>query len=237
MEKILIIEDDADIRNGVKILLESQGYLVDGACDCIEAMQRFNESYHLLIIDIMLPGISGIQICKMIREVSYVPILFLTAKSGETDKLEGLSVGGDDYLIKPFSYIELSARVKALLRRFCTYNKVAIQEGTSNDVDQWAVYGNMKINMKRNEVLIDSRELYLTETEYRILKLFLEYPSKIYSVENIYESVWEEPFIYSSSNTVMVHIKNLRNKLLRQGYDYAKIKTVWGRGYGLERQA
>ena len=95
----------------------------------------------------------------------------------------------------------------------------------------------MKINMKRNEVLIDSRELYLTETEYRILKLFLEYPSKIYSVENIYESVWEEPFIYSSSNTVMVHIKNLRNKLLRQGYDYAKIKTVWGRGYCLERQA
>jgi two-component system OmpR family response regulator len=237
MEKILIIEDDADIRGGVRILLESQGYIVDEACNGIKAMQMFNESYHLLIIDIMMPQISGIQICKKIREVSYVPILFLTARSEETDKLEGLSAGGDDYLVKPFSYIELIARVKALLRRFCIYNNREIcQEEIDDKVKKWITYGDLKVDQKRNNVIIDEHIICLTDTEYKILKLFIKYPTKIYSVENIYESVWEEPYIYSSSNTVMVHIKNLRNKLSQNGYDYAKIKTVWGKGYCFERQ-
>jgi DNA-binding response OmpR family regulator len=235
MEKILIVEDDSDIRNGVKILLESQGYSVKEACDGNEALKIFNDSYNLLIIDIMMPGISGIETCKTIRETSYVPILFLTARSTDTDKLEGLSAGGDDYLIKPFSYIELIARVKALLRRCSVYNDNVNLNVSSVKDDKWIVQGTLKVNAKKNDVYVRSEMLDLTDIEYRILMLFITYPAKIFSVENIYESVWEEEYIYSSSNTVMVHIKNLRNKLDKVGYSDGTIKTVWGKGYRFER--
>ncbi len=230
----MIIEDDADIRSGVKILLESQGYQVEEAVDGNQAISKFDDSYNLLIIDIMMPGISGIETCKRIRETSVVPILFLTARSADTDKLEGLSAGGDDYLVKPFSYIELIARVKALIRRFKIYNDQMVGMSENINECEWIEVGNIAICPHRNDVMIDGNVLDLTETEYKILLLFLKYPNKIFSVENIFESVWEDEYIYSSSNTVMVHIKNLRNKLEQAEISKGSIKTIWGKGYRFE---
>lgn len=229
----MIIEDDADIRSGVKILLESQGYQVEESVDGNQAIAKFDDTYNLLIIDIMMPGLSGIETCKKIREKSVVPILFLTARGADTDKLEGLSAGGDDYLVKPFSYIELIARVKALIRRFSVYNEQIVGR---EEIEQgeWIEIGNISICPYKNEVLIEGNELVLTETEYKILLLFMKYPNKIFSVENIFESVWEDQYIYSSSNTVMVHIKNLRNKLEQAGKMKGSIKTIWGKGYKFE---
>ena len=233
MERIMVVEDDQDIRKGVKILLESQGYCVDEAGNGKDALSLFNDKYMLLIVDIRMPEISGIELCKEIRKKSYVPILFLTAKSAETDKIEGFSAGGDDYLVKPFSYVELIARVKALIRRSYEYN-IGNIDRNCNDKKEWLRIGNLSINRNRNDIKINEEEFNLTEKEYEILLLFLENKEKIFSVENIYESVWKEEYIYSSSNTVMVHIKNIRSKLEKSDFHAGSIRTVWGKGYKFE---
>lgn len=224
--RILIIEDDQDIRESVRILLEGEGFSIEEAKDGFEGLEKLSDAIDLVILDIMMPGMSGIQTCQKIRESSYVPILFLTAKSGESDKVLALMAGGDDYLVKPFSYAELSARVKAILRRHRQY----IQK-EKQPVEDWIQYDRLKISSRMNKVFLKEEEVLLTDTEYEILRLFMQYPSKIFSVENIYESVWDEPFYANSANTVMVHIRKLRTKIEKNPQKPDYIKTVWGKGY------
>lgn len=228
-EKILIIEDDSDIRNAVRILLESEGYFIEEAENGIEGVDMVDDECSLVILDVMMPRISGIETCRRIREKSYVPVLFLTAKSTDTDKLLGLTVGGDDYLVKPFSYIELVARVRALLRRNIVYNEKSKNYGQA----EWIKRSEIEISTQFNQVIVHGEQVCLTETEYKILLLLMSNANKIFSVENIFESVWEEPYIYSSSNTVMVHMKNLRAKMEDKQLPKL-IRTVWGKGYKFE---
>lgn len=228
---ILIIEDDAAIREGVRVLLEGDGFLVEEAVDGFAGIEKLSDATELVILDIMMPGISGIKTCEEIRKRSKVPVLFLTAKGQESDKLLGLTVGGDDYLTKPFSYAELLARVRALLRRRNVYDKEAKEE--EEDVPEWIERGDIRINTKRNFVLLRGIETDLTEMEYGLLLLMMKNPKKIFSVKNLYESVWGEPFIYTSGNTVMVHIRRLRKKI-EEDPGYPKIiENIWGKGYRL----
>ena len=226
---ILIIEDDESIRDSVKILLESEGFLVSEAPSGEQGLSMLNKDTDLVILDIMLPGMSGYKVCEEIRKKSVVPILFLTAKSSENDKVLGFARGGDDYLVKPFSYIELLARIKALLRRNTVYNNASTRTGRHSE--EWVTHGSIKINTNKNEVFIDEKELTLTETEYQILLLLAENPGKTYSVQELYESVWDELYRADSANTVMVHIRKLRTKIEKNPQEPQIVLTVWGKGY------
>ncbi len=230
---ILLIEDDSAIREGVGILLREEGFCVVEAEDGFQGLKLLSEDTQLVILDVMMPGISGIKTCKEIRKISNVPILFLTAKDQEADKLIGFKAGGDDYLTKPFSYAELLARVNALLRRYRLYE----QTEKSEQAAEWIQRGNLRIHSGRNEVYLHDAEIDLTELEYRILLLMMENPDKIFSVQNLYESVWEEPFVYNSGNTVMVHIRRLRTKIEEDPQKPRIINTVWGKGYRFEEDS
>ena len=230
MEKnILIIEDDKDIREGVKILLEGEGYSVEEASNGADGLKKLTPNTNLVILDIMMPGISGLKTCEEIRKISYVPILFLTATSKESDKLIGFMAGADDYLIKPFSYTELFARVRALLRRHQVYDREILQI----QKEEWIETHQIRINSSKNIVFQQGNEIQLTEIEYKILLLLIQYPTKIFSLQNLYESIWEEPFISTSANTIMVHIRNLRTKIEENPQKPKIIQTVWGKGYRL----
>ena len=229
MGTILLIEDDADIREGVRVLLTSEGYSVMEA-DCgKKGLQLLNETIDLVILDIMMRGMSGIITCEEIRKVSNVPVLFLTAKAQESDKLLGLLVGGDDYLPKPFSYAELLGRVKALLRRYHIYQGKFVPSNQSDG--EWMEHKGIRILTTSNVVQVDGRDIELSEIEYQILRLLIQYPNKIFTTQNIYESVWNEPFYYSSNNTIMVHIRKLRLKIEEDPQQPKRICTVWGKGY------
>lgn len=235
MEKntILIIEDDADIRESIRIFLESDNYNVIEAENGKQGLEKMKENVSLVILDIMMPGISGIKTCEEIRKFSYVPILFLTAKSTESDKLVGLMAGGDDYLPKPFSYAELLGRIKSLLRRSWIYSR-KMNFSESNKSDLMIVIDNIRLNANYNEVWVDEKVVDLSDTEYRILRLFMQHPFKIFSAQNLYESIWKEPYFYSCNNTVMVHIRKLRLKIEKTPEKPEHIKTVWGKGYRYE---
>lgn len=229
--KILIIEDDADIREGITLLLESEEFEVVEAENGMEGLKCLDEDTGLVILDVMMPGISGLKTCEEIRKISYVPILFLTAKSSESDKLMGLMVGGDDYLTKPFSYAELLGRVKALLRRYQVYSG---QPEERKPQETWIELSGIRIRTDFNEVWIDEKEIELSELEYKILLLMMQNPRKIFSAQNLYESVWGEPYLYTSNSTVMVHIRKLRVKIEKKPEEPEHIKTIWGKGYRFE---
>ena len=221
-QKILIADDEPEIREVLRMMLESEGYDIVEACNAQEAVDR-TEGADLVILDILMPGESGIQACTKIREKSNVPILFLTAKSGEHDKVLGFSAGGDDYLVKPFSYMELLSRVKALIRRYRVYQK------SEDKAEKMIFYRDLTIDTELQSVTDNGKKISLTEMEYQILLLLVSNPRKIFSVKEIYEQVWKEDFFPSSGNTVMVHIRNIRRKLEKEGEPY--IQIVWGRGY------
>lgn len=189
---ILLVEDDADIREGVRVLLESEGYTVREAGSGMQGLKLLQEDTDLVILDIMMPGISGIRTCEEIRKISNVPVLFLTARFQESDKLLGLMAGGDDYLPKPFSYAELLGRVKALLRRYQVYQGKHSFRPDSGE--EWLEQSGIRILTSSNVVEVDGRKADLSEIEYQILLLLMKYPSKIFTTQNIYESVWKEPF-------------------------------------------
>ena len=227
--KILIIEDDADIREGVRILLESENYQVTEADNGSRGLELLTEDTDLVILDIMMPGMSGLRTCEEIRKRSNVPVLFLTAKSQESDKLIGLMAGGDDYLPKPFSYAELLGRVKALVRRYNVYQgKTGVNLEEKN---AWLELRGIRIHRTYNEVFVDGKEKEMSDIEYHILLLLMRHPGRIFSAQNLYESVWEEPYFYSCSSTVMVHIRKLRVKIEADPKNPRYIKTVWGKGY------
>lgn len=231
--RILIIEDDEGIREGVRILLESEGYEVAEAGNGTDGLNLLDEQTDLLILDIMLPDISGLEVCEEVRRFSYVPILFLTAKAMESDKLTGLMAGGDDYLTKPFSYTELLGRVSALIRRYHTYNSV---QSSDRETDRYITVDEIHINTISNEVYKNDTEVSLTELEYRILLMLARQPGKIFSAESIYENVWKETYTRCCNGTVLVHIRNLRVKLEDDPGNPKYIKTVWGKGYCVEKK-
>ncbi len=228
-KKILFADDDPEIREVLQLLLTSEGYQVEAASNGEELLSRLDDSVDLVILDIMMPGMGGYHVCAEIRKQSAVPVLFLTAKSQDSDKTMGFSAGGDDYLVKPFSYTELIYRVKAMLRRYYVYGAKAPEQS-----QVLRCCGNIEIDLNRCVVRRDGQEVVLTDTEYRILCLLATHPKKVFSVQNIYESIWDEPFLYTSNNTVMVHIRNIRRKLGDDPQNCQTIRTVWGRGYRIE---
>lgn len=231
-KKIMIIEDDADIREGIRILLESEQYCVMEAENGSQGLELLEPDVSLVILDIMMPGISGIRTCEEIRKISNVPILFLTAKAQESDKLLGLMAGGDDYLSKPFSYAELLGRVKALIRRYTVYmgSSVTPEEGQEEYIEQ----SGIRISKFYNEVFVDGEEKELSNIEYQMLLLMMQHKGKTFSAQNLYESIWNEPYFYSCNSTVMVHIRNLRMKIEKDPKNPRYIRTLWGKGYRFE---
>lgn len=228
---ILIIEDDEDIREGIRILFSGENYRITEAGSGEEGLRLFSGDIDLVILDIMMPGISGLKTCEEIRRISNVPVLFLTAKSQESDKLIGFMAGGDDYLVKPFTYSELLARTKALLRRYTVYKGKDIPEQPIVEEAGYIVRKSLKVSTSYNEVFRDGRKIELSEIEYRMLLMMIKNPGRIFSTKNLYESVWNEPYFYISNNTVMVHIRKLRMKIENDPKNPEYIHTVWGKGY------
>lgn len=225
---ILIVDDNPEIREVVNVLLTNEGYQIEEACDGLEAIQKAKDK-DLIILDIMMPNMDGYEVCRKIRETSNAPILFLTAKSLEQDKSLGFSCGGDDYLPKPFSYVELLSRVKALLRRYTVY-KGKDSANTDTTLEMY----NLKLDGDNHQVYLDEEQVLLTDLEYRILELLMRNPKKTFSNQDLYENVWKEPYLYTANNTIMVHIRNLRKKLNINPQNPMYIKTVWGKGYRFE---
>ena len=226
---IMIADDDPDIREVVRILLESEGFRIVEAVDGDDAVSKIDPAIDLYILDVMMPGKSGYQVCRAIRAASTAPILFLTAKSQDGDKSMGFSSGGDDYLPKPFSYTELTARVKALLRRYYVYRGKESEESKEK-----IVIRDLVIDRQTCEVRLAGAEVQLTDIEYRMLLLMAENRRKVFSAQNLYESIGNEPYFYSCNNTIMVHIRNLRRKIEPDPDNPQYIKTVWGKGYRID---
>lgn len=227
MDKILIIEDDADIRNILKIYLEGQAYKVWEAENGAEARKQLHKQIDLVILDLMLPDTDGLSICKNIREKYHFPIIMITAKNADSDKILGLSYGADDYITKPFNPLEVVARVKAQLRRYKEYAE------STTDVDS-IYYKGLTLNKKSKQVSINEKEIKLTPTEFKILKVLLERKGEVLSGEELFHLIWENDYYSKSTNTITVHIRNLREKIGDSSEKPEYIKTVWGVGYIIE---
>ena len=226
--QILVVDDDGEIREVLRVLLTSEGFEVAQAGsgeEALDYLERTGGGADLVILDVMMEGLSGYHVCLRLRERWNVPVLFLTAKSQESDLTMGYSSGGDDYLSKPFSYPELLARVKGLMRRYQVY------KGKPEAAAQEVEWCGLRVNLRGNLVWRRDEEIDLTETEYRILRLLMENRGVIFSLQNLYESVWNEPYFASSGNTVMVHIRRLREKIEDDPRHPEYIRTVWGKGY------
>lgn len=225
---ILIVDDNPEIREIIEILLTGEGFTTFKAEDGMTALKLINEQdFDLIILDIMMPGINGYQTCLEIRKTSNAPILFLSARTKDSDKTLGFSSGGDDYLAKPFSYNELISRVKALIRRYHVY-KGKTEETPALQTIQ---YHELTIDEHRGQVSKDGIYIDLTDTEYRMLTLLIRNRGQIFSAARLYEAIWDEPYYYGANNTVMVHMRNLRQKIEQDPNNPALIKTIWGKGY------
>ena len=232
MQKILIVDDEKEIRDLIEIYLKSEGYETLKAADGEEALNILNkEEPDLIILDIMMPKMNGIDACLKIREERQMPIIMLSAKSEDVDKILGLNMGADDYLTKPFNPLELVARVKSQLRRFYKLNpKATKKEEDGNTIN----IEDMIINLDTHEIFIGDKEIKLTPTEFDILVLLAKNKGKVFSIANIYGSVWNQEFL-ESDNTVMVHIRKIREKTEENPRKPKFIKTVWGVGYKIEK--
>ncbi len=223
--KILIADDEADIREILEILLKAEGFDVILANDGKMAIELVDETIDLIILDVAMPKKNGFQVCKEVRTISIAPILFLTAKALESDKAIGFSAGGDDYLVKPFSNAELIFRVKALLRRCYQYQPVSKEKKNVYQIDHIILDDNTK------SVMVDKKPITLTPIEYDILRLMMQYPNKVFSIQNLYESIWDQNYTYLDNNTIVVHISNLRKKIEQDPKNPQYIRSMWGRGY------
>jgi len=227
---ILIVDDDKSIANLVEIYLLNEGYEVTKAHDGHEALRLLaDRTFHLVILDIMMPGMDGLEVCRELRREQAIPILMLSAKAEDGDKILGLVTGADDYLVKPFNPLELLARVKSLLRRTYGLNaQLSAQSGNNDTIDIHTV----QINKSTHTVTVEGRHVNLTSLEFGILHLLASNPNRVFSAEELYERIWKEKY-YQSNNTVMVHISNLRDKLEKETGGVKLIHTVWGVGYKL----
>ncbi len=229
---ILVVDDEKEIADLVEIYLVSDGYKVFKASSAEEGLRILSEEdIRLVLLDIMMPGMDGITMCKKIRETSNIPIIMLSAKSGDLDKIMGLGTGADDYVTKPFNPLELTARVKSQLRRYTQLNpNNAGVERAANEIN----IRGLSINKDNHKVTIDGEEIKLTPIEFDILYLLAASPGKVFSTDEIFEKVWNEK-VYEANNTVMVHIRRLRGKMKEDSRQEKIITTVWGVGYKIEK--
>lgn len=225
--KILLVEDDMEISEMLKSYLTTENYQVSCAFDGQQACMKFDaDSFHLVLLDLMIPKISGIDVMQYIRKNSFVPILILSAKDTETDKTLGLGLGADDYITKPFSVVEVLARIRAALRRTIQYDSISTTESVI------LTAGDLKMNLSDYTLTKKGKPVDLTAKEFEILKLFLKNPKKVYTKEQIYSLVWNDAY-FGDENTVNVQISRLRNKIEEDSRNPQYILTVWGIGYKL----
>ena len=227
MYHILVCDDEKDIVSALEIYLKAEGYEVYKAYNGEEALQILNtEEIHLVLMDIMMPKMNGIEAMVEMRKTSNVPVILLTAKSEDTDKVLGLTVGADDYITKPFNPVELQARVKSQLRRY-------MQLGSAKPQAESYTIGGICLNDKAKEVTLDDEPVSLTKIEYNILKFFMQHPGEAFSPKEIYQKVWNDSPM-GNENMVAVHIRHLREKLEYDPANPRYLKAVWGRGYKME---
>ena len=233
MNHVLVVEDDKEIREGVEIYLKSQGYEVFQAADGVEGLEVIEkEDIHLAIVDIMMPRMDGISMVVKLREKYDFPVIFLSAKSEEVDKIMGLNMGADDYVTKPFTPMELLARVNSQLRR---YRRFMERLGDKEENSRIHTIGGLEINEDNGEVTVDGEPVKMTPIEYKILLLLMKNPGRVFSAEEIYERVWNERAI--NTDTIMVHVRNIREKIEVNPREPKYLKVVWGVGYKIEKQA
>ena len=225
---VLIVDDEYEIREAIEIYLKNEGIKVFQATDGIEALEVLKtEEIHLILMDIMMPRMDGIKATFRIRENKNIPIIMLSAKSEDTDKILGLNIGADDYITKPFNPMELVARVKSQLRRYTNLGNYKESE------DEINVRG-LILNKSSKMVTVEEKELSLTSIEYKILELLMTNKGRVFSIEEIYEKVWQETF-YNGENTVSVHIRRIREKIEINPKEPEYLKVVWGIGYKIEK--
>ena len=229
-KKVLVVDDEKLIVKGIRFSLEQDGMEVDCAYDGEEALKMATENhYDMILLDIMLPKMDGLEVCQQIREFSNVPIVMLTAKGEDMDKILGLDYGADDYITKPFNPLELIARVKSQLRRYTQLGNLATEE-------KEAVYvcGGLVVNDDLKTVTVDGEPVKLTPIEYNILVLLIKNQGKVFSIEQIYENIWNEEAI-GADNTVAVHIRHIREKIEINPKEPRYLKVVWGVGYKIDK--
>lgn len=230
MFNILVCDDDKEIVDAIDIYLSQEGYHILKAYDGLQAIEIMKkEEVHLILLDIMMPNLDGIRATRKIRETSSVPIIMLSAKSEDVDKILGLNIGADDYITKPFNPLELIARVKSQLRRYTQLGNLATEE-------KEAVYvcGDLVVNDDLKTVTVDGEPVKLTPIEYNILVLLIKNQGKVFSIEQIYENIWNEEAI-GADNTVAVHIRHIREKIEINPREPRYLKVVWGIGYKIEK--
>lgn len=226
----ILVCDDREIVDAIEIYLSQEGYRILKAYDGIQAVKMLKqEEIHLLLIDVMMPNLDGIRATRKIREYSSIPIIILSAKSEDVDKILGLNIGADDYITKPFNPLELIARVKSQLRRYTQLGNMAVEE-------KQAVYtcGGLMVNDDLKTVTVDGEMVKLTPIEYNILLLLIKNQGKVFSIEQIYENIWNEEAI-GADNTVAVHIRHIREKIEINPREPRYLKVVWGIGYKIEK--
>lgn len=229
---ILVVEDEEGIQETVKIFLENQGYSVLQAFNGVQGLQMIEKEHvHLAIVDVMMPMMDGITMVMKLRQRSDIPVIFLSAKSEDIDKITGLNIGGDDYVTKPFEPMELIARVNSNIRRYSQI--LNLKQNMSDKEDVLLRVGDLSLNPDSKEASIRGVSIHLTAKEYKILKLLMSQPGRIFSSEQIYEHVWEENAV--NTETIMVHIRNLRKKIETDPRNPEYIKVVWGIGYKIEK--
>ena len=229
MHTVLICDDDKDIVSALKIYLNSEGYATVEAYNGEQAVELVkSESIDLVLMDVMMPGLDGIRATAKLREEGNLPIILLTAKSEDSDKVLGLNIGADDYITKPFNPVELLARVKSQLRRYTMLGgKVQLEANVMQN-------GALRMDDDAKQVTVDGEDVALTPIEYNILRLLLKTPGRVYSTAQIYELVWNDP-VLGAENTVAVHIRHLREKIEIDPANPRYIKVVWGLGYKMEK--
>lgn len=226
---ILVVDDDADIVNAVRLYLEKEGFCVYGAADGFEALDVLEQrTIHLILMDVMMPRMDGFSAILRIRQKRNLPILVMSAKTEDSDKVLGLSIGADDYISKPFSPTELVARVKSHLRRYLTL-------GGAQAGGPLVRVGRLEYDFEAHQLTADGEPVRLTPTETRIMELFFRSPGRVFSAEEIYAGAWGESNVYAPENTVMVHIRRIREKIELNPKEPEYVKVVWGLGYKLEK--
>lgn len=229
-QNILVVDDEKEITDAIEIYLTNEGYKVLKAYDGIEALDILNkEDIYLVILDIMMPKLDGIRATVKIREEMNIPIIILSAKSEDTDKILGLNIGADDYITKPFNPLELIARVRSQLRRFTKYS----MSNNNINTNHTLIVGGLELNTESKEVSIDGKCIKVTPLEYKILQLLMSNVGRVFSIEEIYERVWNEPAY--NADTVTVHIRRIREKIEINPKEPKYLKVVWGVGYKIEK--
>ena len=233
--RILVVEDDEQIRDGIEIYLKSQGYEVSKAGDGIEGLEVLKkEKIHLAIVDVMMPRMDGIHMVMRLRKEYDFPVIMLSAKSEEVDKIMGLNMGADDYVTKPFQPMELLARVNSHLRRYARFMQRANVRDEEQNKNIYTIRG-LELNEDTREVRVDGELVKMTPIEFKILSLLIRNPGRVFSADEIYERVWNESAI--NTDTVMVHVRNIREKIEYNPKEPKYLKVVWGVGYKIEKNA